>query len=113
MLTLSTTTIGTVSGALFLAFAATPATAANYDTAYSAISVAQIISGKPKKSGYSQILIRQALKARDASRPGDELDECMENSEGTGDYIETLGACFCLTTDSHSPGCGEEYEPED
>jgi hypothetical protein len=97
---------------LLLAFAGTPATAGNSDTAYLAIPIAQFIIGQ-KRSGYSQALIKQALKARDASRAGDELDECMKENEGNDDYIGTLGGCFCLTTDAHNPACGQEYEPED
>jgi hypothetical protein len=93
----STTTTAMLLSALLLLSAASPAAAA------------QMRSTKT----FSQAVINQALKARDASRPGDDLDECMKQNEGNEDYIGTLGGCFCLTTDSHSPGCGEEYEPED
>ena len=91
------TATATALSALLLASVASPAAAA------------QIRSTKT----YSQAVINQALKARDASRPGDDLDECMKQNEGSDDYIGTLGGCFCLTTTTHNPACGEEYEPED
>lgn len=59
---------------------------------------------------YSQALFLQARKAH-RSRSGDpEWDECMKNAGD--DFIEALGACFCLTT-PEAP-CGEDHsEPVD
>ncbi len=38
--------------------------------------------------------------------PADEWEDCMNNPDNASmDYIELLGACFCLTTNNGSPGC--------
>ena len=50
----------------------------------------------------------------EARRSGDEFDDCMSNPKNDpGDYEGTLAGCFCLTTDTHNPACGGEYEPDD
>jgi len=37
---------------------------------------------------------------------GDEWDDCMNNPDNAStDYVELLGACFCLTTNNGSDAC--------
>lgn len=85
----STTTTAMALSALLLVSAASPAAAAE----------------KRSTTTYSPAVINQALKARQ-STSDDEWDECMEQGKAVGtDYIELLGACFCLTVGHDNPAC--------
>jgi hypothetical protein len=77
----------------------------------------------PTVAGTGSLSAQKALKKPprisqkmidEARRSGDEFDACMNNPDSDShDYIELLGACFCLTTETHNPACGGEYEPDD
>ena len=94
-MTIASTTLKALTAiALLSTYAAGPAVAGN--------NTRNATAAHPK---YSQALITQARKAHQ-SRSGDpEWDECMKKAGD--DFIEALGACFCLTT-PEAP-CGEDH----
>jgi hypothetical protein len=64
-----------------------------------------VATSKKQATTYSPELINHARRANQArSGKDDEWDECMA-AMGPGDFIDALGACFCLLADPQNSGC--------
>ena len=58
------------------------------------------LPGQPR-IGAAAILMQAAASPRQ-----DEFEECMASGQAEDiDFVEAVGACFCLTIDDLSPGC--------